>query len=181
MKAALTILPSLILLGCYPGSDAETFHRQREKERQRAIAAMRQATKTTAAGRRIEGSELERFLSGRTHVFEYETTPDGRRGRYVEWSYFRADGRLVYLNTLWARDPNGSEKNRWHVDGQRLCILNTHMSQEEQCYTIAVTADERVQYFIDRRDDPADGLLTKVTTDAHEGAPRENAAHSQSK
>jgi len=170
--AALTILSSLILLGCYPGSDAETFHRQREKERQRAIAAMRQATKTTAAGRRIEGSELELFLRDKTHVFAYESTPDGRRERYIESTYFRADGRFVYLNTLWARDPNGSENDKWRVDGNRLCVVNTHMSQDEHCYTLAVNPDQRVQYFIDRPGDPSHGLLTKITTETYDGAPR---------
>ena len=137
---------------------------------------MRQATKTTAPGRRIEGSDLESFLSGSTHVFVYESTPDNRRQTYIEWSYFRDDGRLVYVNTRWARDQNESQNNKWHVDGHRLCILNTHFSQDEKCYTIAVTANGRVQYFIDQPGDPADGLLTKVTDETYKGAPRDSVS-----
>lgn len=137
---------------------------------------MRAATNETPAGRRVMGSDLHALLNGRTHVFVYESTPDGRRERYVEWTHFRGDGRLVYLNTVWVRDESGSERNRWSVDGPRLCILNTHFSQDEQCYTIAVTADARVQYFIDRPGDPTDRLLTKVTTETYEGPPRDAAS-----
>jgi len=171
-RCAVAILSSILLFSCYPGSDAESFHREWEKDRQRRIAAMREATKTTARGRSLEGAALQSFLSDRTHVFAYETTPDGRRDKYVEWNWFRADGRLVYLNTLWATDPEGSSNDKWSVDDRRVCILNTHFSQDEQCYAIAVTADGRVQYFISQPGDPADGLLTKVTNEVYEGAPR---------
>lgn len=126
---------------------------------------MRQATKTTPVGRRIEGSDLQSFLSDKTHVFVYEKS--------IEWTHFRGDGRFVYLNTTWARDERGSENNTWRVDGRRLCILNTQFSQDEHCYTIAVTANGRVQYFIDQPGDPADGLLTKITTETYQGAPRD--------
>jgi hypothetical protein len=34
-------------------------------------------------------------VSSRTHVFEYGTAPSGRAGRYVEYSYFRLDGRFT--------------------------------------------------------------------------------------
>src|SRR5262245_48233203 len=169
--AMIGLFAATPLWACYPGSDAESFHREWEKDRQRRIAAMREATRTTPAGRRVEGAALQQLLSGRTHVFIYGTTPDGRRQRYVEFTTFRAGGQFVYRNTLWAVDPNGRPDDHWRVDGKRLCILNSAFSQVEQCYTLAVRDDAQVQYFIDRPGDQTDGLLTKVTSEVHEGEP----------
>jgi hypothetical protein len=110
-----------------------------------------------------------RLVSGRTHESVFERTPSGERGRYVERSYFGPDGRFIYTNSLWARDPDGREDASWRVDGPRLCIVNPAMTSEEQCYTIAVRPDGRVQYFIDAPGEETHGLLTKVPTAVHEG------------
>jgi len=171
MKRTFIVLIAVLLaLSCYPGSDSESFNREWEKDRKRRIAGMREATQVTAEGRRVEGEALRALVSGRTHVFEYETTPDGRHQRYVEQTYFSADGRLVYLNNLWALKPR--EGDRWRVDGRRLCIVNQAMSPGEQCFTLAVLPDARVQYYVAQPGDQTDGLLTKVTNAVHEGEPK---------
>jgi hypothetical protein len=159
-------------LGCEAfRSDAENFSRQRRAEHARAVAGMRMATSQTARGADVAGDALTRLVSGRTHVFEYGTSPGGRAGRYVEYSYFRPDGRFVYRNTEWATDPQGRDGDHWRVDGARLCVLNGDFSSDEKCYRLAVQPDARVQYYIAETGADTDALLTKVTTRILDGPP----------
>jgi hypothetical protein len=159
-------------LGCEAfRSDAENFSRQRRAEHARAVAGMRAATSQTARGADVAGEALTRLVSGRTHVFEYGTSPGGRAERYVEYSYFRSDGHFVYRNTSWALSPDGREGDHWRVDGARLCILNGEYSSDEKCYRLAVQPDARVQYFIAEPGADTDGLLTKVTDRIVDGPP----------
>src|SRR5262245_8974906 len=130
---------------------------------------MRAATAEQSRGADVVGEDLRRLVAGKTHESIFVQTPSGQRQRYVERSYFAADGRFIYTNSLWARDPGGREGARWRVDGARLCIVNPDMTAEEQCYTIAVRPDGRVQYFIDEPGDETHGLLTKIPTSVHEG------------
>lgn len=150
-------------------SDSENAVRAARAERARRVAGMQAATRETARGADVAGDALTRAVSGRTHVFTYQVTPDGRRERYVESTYFRPDGRLVYRNTLWAMDPDGRDGDHWRVDGDRLCILNGGFSSDEQCYRLAVEADGRIQYYVAEPGHEADGLLTKVTDRVTDG------------
>ena len=43
------------------------------------------------------------------------------------------------------------------------------MSEREQCYTIAVRPDGRVQYFIDDPGGDTNGLLTKIPDAVYDG------------
>lgn len=169
------LLTTLLLagaLGCEAfRSDAENFSRQRRAERDRAVAGMRAATQQTARGTDVTSDALTRLVSGRTHVFTYGTAPGGRAGRYVEYSYFRPDGRFVYRNTEWATDPDGRDGDRWRVDGARLCVLNGAFSTDEHCYRLAVQPDARVQYYIADSGADTDGLLTKITNRIVDGPP----------
>lgn len=132
---------------------------------------MKAATQQTTRGRDVGGDALAGLVSGRTHVFVYETTPNGRRERYVEYDYFRPDGRFVYRNTTWATSPDGRDGDRWRVDERRLCIVKQDMSADEHCYRLAVQPDGRVQYFIATPGSESDGLLTKITDRITDGAP----------
>lgn len=159
-------------LGCEAfRSDAENFSRQRRAERARAAVGMRAATRQTTRGADVAGEALGRLVSGRTHVFEYGTAPGGRAERYVEYSYFRPDGRFVYRNTQWATSPDGREGDHWRVDGTRLCVLNGSFSAEEHCYRLAAQPDGRVQYYVANPGDETDGLLTKITNRIIDGPP----------
>ena len=169
-RTFITLVAALLALSCYPGSDAEMANREWRKDNERRVAGMRAATQVTAEGKRVEGEALRAALAGHTHVFEYPTSPDGRHQRYVEYAYFGPDGRFVYLNNLWVHEPRAGD--HWRVDGPRLCILNSYLSTQEQCFTIALLPDARVQYYVAQPGDPADGLLTKVTSAVHEGEPK---------
>lgn len=159
-------------LGCEAfRSDAENFSRQRRAEHSRAVAGMRSATQQTTRGTDVAGDALTRMVSGRTHVFEYGSAPGGRAERYVEYSYFRPDGRFVYRNTQWATNPDGRDGDYWRVDGPRLCVLNGSFSADEHCYRLAEQRDGRVQYYIAQPGDDADGLLTKITNRIVDGPP----------
>jgi hypothetical protein len=164
----LLLVAALLLSGCY-GSDSEEFSRAWEADRQDRVRGMRAATAGTARGRDVAGDELRGLVQGKTHESVYQQAPGGERKRYVERSYFAPDGRFVYLNSLWARDPAGRVGSRWSVDGPRLCVLNLDMSEREQCYTIAVRPDGRVQYFIDDPGSDTNGLLTKVPDAVYDG------------
>lgn len=170
------LVPVLLLLvatlGCEAfRSDAENVSRQQRTERARAVVGMRAATQQTARGADVAGDALGRLVSGRTHVFEYGTAPGGRAERYVEYTYFRPDGRFVYRNTHWATSPDGRDGDRWRVDGTRLCILNGSFSADEHCYRLAAQSDGRVQYYVAEPGDDTDGLLTKITNRIIDGPP----------
>jgi hypothetical protein len=168
----VVLLSIVTTVGCEAfRSDAENFSRQRRAERARAVAGMRAATQQTARGADVAGDALARTVSGRTHVFEYGTSPGGRAERYVEYSYFRPDGRFVYRNTAWATNPEGRDGDHWRVDGARLCVLNGEYSADEHCYRLAVQPDGRVQYYVADPGAEEDGLLTKVTKRIVDGAP----------
>ena len=164
----------MIVTGCAPASDSVASQRKAERARRSAIRDMKTATAQTARGRAVEGEELRAMVNGKTHVFEYERGPGGRSGPYIEYSYFRPDGRFVYRNSLWALDPNGREEDAWRVDGGQLCILNTSFTSSEQCYSLAVTAAGKIQYYISQPGDDSDGLLTKIPTRVLDGPPPED-------
>lgn len=156
---------------CLPVSDNASFQRAKDKERERGLEAMRDATRSAPVGQRFAGKALTAQLSGKTHVFVYQTNPGGKKKRYVEQKYYRPDGRLVYVNTEGARAPDESESNYWRVEGDRLCAVNVVVSTEERCYTIAVQTNGKVQYFIAEQGSEYDGLLSLVTDEVRDGAP----------
>ena len=159
-------------LGCEAfRSDAENFSRQRRAERARTADGMRAATRQTTRGADVAGEALGHPVSGRTLVFEYGTAPGGRAERYVEYSYFRPDGRFVYRNTHWATSPDSRDGDQWRVDGARLCILNGSFSAAEHCYRLAAQPDGRVQYYVAEPGAETDGLLTKITNRIIDGPP----------
>jgi hypothetical protein len=161
-----------LTIGCEAfRSDAENFSRQRRAERTRAVAGMRAATQQTTRGADVAGEALTRLVSGRTHVFVYGTSPGGRAGRYVEYSYFRPDGRFVYRNTEWATNPEGRDGDHWRIDGARLCVLNGGFSADEHCYRLAEQSDKRLQYYVADPGAEADCLLTKITDRIIDGPP----------
>jgi hypothetical protein len=168
MASATVLALVLLASGCWQ-SDNASFQRAWRADRQKRIAGMRAATAQSERGTDVAGDDLQRLLAGKTHDSVFERTPLGERGRYVERSYFAPDGRFVYTNSLWARDADGREGAHWRVDGLRRCILNPDMTSTEQCYTIAVRPDGRVQYFIDAPGVETHALLTKVPTAVHDG------------
>ena len=170
--SSLALLALVAVTGCEAfRSDAENYAREQRAERARRLAGMKAATHEIPRGTDAAGDALTRLVSGRTHVFVYSTSPTGRAERYVEWSYFRPDGRFVYRNNQWALDPDGRDGDHWRVDGNRLCVVNQAMTHDEQCYRLAVQAEGRVQYYVAAPGDETDGLLTKVTDAVTEGPP----------
>jgi len=165
---ALFGLVLLVASGCWE-SDSESFRRAWEADRRERIAGMRAATAQSERGTDVSGEDLRRLVADKTHESVYERTPSGEQQRYVERSYFGPDGRFIYTNSAWARDPGGREGAHWRVDGPRLCILNPDMTSTEQCFTIAVRPDGRVQYFIDAPGQETNGLLTKIPTAVYDG------------
>ena len=162
-----------LTLGCDMfRSDAENAQRRAAAEHARRVAAMQEATRQTPAGTPVAGDDLRALVRGRTHVSIYEQSPGGRHERYVEYFYFRPDGRLVYVNTLWATRAEAEPGDRWRVDGPRLCLVNRWLGPEERCYDIAVTPAGRVQWFIDRPGTDVHGLLTRVVDVVQEGPPQ---------
>jgi len=131
---------------------------------------MREATRTTPPGERLAGAALAAEVSGRAHLFVYERTPDGRRDRYVEKLYFRADGRLVYTNTLWRLDPEGLPEDRWRLDADRLCFENNSFERGvEHCFALSRRSDGRLQYAYAEPGGEYDGLLSRVTSAVEAG------------
>lgn len=160
-----------IASGCAPIGDNASAQRQAEKRRKANIRAMEAATSQTRRGQDVEGEDLRALVIGKTHVFEYERGPTGTTGPYITYSYFRPDGRYVFINGLWAVDPEGNEKDTWRVEGARLCVLDSSFSSTEQCFSLAVTPGGRIQYYISNPGDPSDGLLTKIPNRVIDGPP----------
>lgn len=167
-----TLLLILSLAGCEAfHSDSENFARQRKKEQEERVAGMRSATATTEKGKLMEGEALRRLVSGKTHSFIYQTTPTGKRERYVEKLYFEPNGHLVYRNNQWALSADGKKEDYWKASGERFCVLLQDMGRDEQCFTLALLANGRVQYYIHRPGNETHGLLTKVTDRVDDGLP----------
>jgi len=165
-RARIALVVLLLLAGCEVfHSDSENFVRQQHAERERRVAGMRAATQQAATGQRLTGDALARAVRGRTHVFTYAVAP----GRYVEYSFFRADGHFVYRNSQWATDPDGREGDRWRVSDEYLCVVSGEFTPDERCYALTALPDGRVQYFIHAPGDETDGLLTKVTDATRDG------------
>lgn len=164
----------LLAAACYPGSDAQVAARASRRESERRLRDMKSATGQTPAGQPITAASLAATVSGKTHVFAYESRPDGKSGRYVEHYFFAPGGHLAYTNTLWALAADGQPEDKWWVDGDRLCLLNTTMTHETQCFRLARTSDGRIQYVIATPGSEYDGLLTKVTDAVLDGP---SAAH----
>jgi hypothetical protein len=172
-RIAGTLLAVVALAGCEAfSSDNANFQRRARAEREERLAGMRAATEQTPAGRRLDGDALRDLLQEKTHVSVFEMDPSGRRTRYVEYRYYAAGGRFVYLNNEWAVDPAGNPEDRWRVDGSRVCVLNHAFGQDEHCYQIAVAPDGAVQFYIDDPGSQYHGLLTSVVRIVYDGPPR---------
>jgi hypothetical protein len=167
----LALAIAAVVAACGPMSDSATHQRQAERERKAGVRAMQAATAQTARGREIGGDELRILVSGKTHVSQYERGPGGAQGPYIEYSWFRPDGRFVYMNSLWALDPEGKEGDAWRVDGDALCIRNSSFTSEEQCYRLALTPDGKIQYYIHQPGEDSHGLLTKIPDRVIDGPP----------
>lgn len=175
-RRVATGLAALALVACAI-SDNAVEQRANRRERERRLRGMRAATRTTPPGERLVGPELVAEVSGRAHLFVYERTPDGRRERYAEKLYFRADGRLVYTNTLWRLDPEGLPEDRWRLDADRLCFVNNSFERGvEHCFALARRRDGRLQYAYAEPGGEYDGLLTRVTDAVLEGGAAETPA-----
>src|SRR4051812_21529675 len=103
----------LLAMACYPGSDAEVAARAGRRESERRLRDMKLATAQTAAGEALAGAALAGAVSGKTHVFEYQSRPNGDSGRYVEHYYFAPGGPLAYTNSLWALVAAGQAEDHW--------------------------------------------------------------------
>lgn len=170
-RARIALVALVVLAGCEVfHSDSENLVRQQRAERERRIAGMRTATQQAAPGRRLTGDALAVAVRGRTHIFAYAVAPGGTARRYVEYSFFRADGHFVYRNSQWATDPDGREGDRWRVSDEDLCVVSGEFTPDERCYALTALPDGRVQYFIHAPGDETDGLLTKVTDEIRDGA-----------
>lgn len=170
ITAALALL--LLLCACGPYGDGAYASRQAERERKVRLGELKAATAEQPSGRFVASTDLAPLVSGRTHVFEYVSDPQGNKNRYVEYQFFRPDGRFVFMNTTYMKDPEGKPEDHWRVDGDRLCIVNTYLTQEERCFRLAVLPNGRIQYYISSPGTEWDKLLTKVTDQVLEGAPK---------
>ncbi|MCB1009657.1 MAG: hypothetical protein KDB94_12305 [Acidobacteria bacterium] len=172
LRRAFALLATIVLSGCAGSfSDNAIEQRAARRERERRVRAMEAATRSTPPGERLRGAALGEAVSGRAHLFVYERTPDGRAGRYVEKLYFRADGRLVYTNTLWRTDPEGLPGDRWRLDADRLCYVNDSFERGvEHCFALSRRDDGRLQYAYAEPGGEYDRLLTRSTRAIVEGA-----------
>ena len=171
MRRLFALAATLLVVACYPGSDAQVAARASRREGERRLRSMKSATAETARGQAIPGAALHTALAGKTHVFSYPSRPGGGKGRYVEHYYFAPDGHLAYTNSLWALEPAGRAEDHWWIDGDRLCLLNSTMNSQTQCFLLARIPEGRLQYFIATPGSEYDGLLTKVTDAVLDGSP----------
>jgi len=164
MKSLLVPL-LLVLTSC--ASDSEYALKANRDERAQRTAAMQDATRQTPRGAPLAGPALLDAVAGRTHLFEYETRPNGERVRYVVTDFFARDGHLVHLDHWAARkaDP----QDAWRIDGGRLCERIAAYSTTERCFALALDAQGRIQYYVDAPGEPSHGLLTSVTSRVIDG------------
>ena len=93
-------------------SDSERSLRERQADRERGIAEMRDATRAAARGKPLTGESLRAEISGRTHEFDFGSFPDGKPGDYRVYHYYRSDGRLIYRDDWIAKEGEGRRGDR---------------------------------------------------------------------
>lgn len=132
---------------------------------------MRLATAQTVRGKAVAGEALRQLVSERTWVAHYEIFPDGAKGQYRTYEYFRQDGQFIWAHNWHYGEPRAVAGDRWRVDGERLCIVHRHFSHREKCYTVALDAEGVIQLYIDAPGTPDHALLTRRVRNTARGAP----------
>ncbi|HVT33475.1 MAG TPA: hypothetical protein VHE32_12555 [Rhodanobacteraceae bacterium] len=135
---------------------------------------MRAATDATARGTDLIGDDLVAEVVGKTLVDRYDTRPDGEAGSYVMQRYFADGGRFVIVDSPAFESPMASDRDRWRVEREKLCIQGPPEPESWKCYRLARTSDGALQWFIADSGSPYDGLLTVVTREILEGPPPTN-------
>lgn len=167
----LVLALSFCCAACVPygdGADATRQHRERVAERTRD---MRAATAQVARGQDLAGDSLRNVLVGRTWVVRYRSFPGGRQGDYTLYRHFEPDGRLRYIDNWLSPTGTVNDEDRWEVDGARLCLLQTRLSQTPSCYRVAQAAGAALQLYVDEPGVGYDGLLTSVISEFIDGPP----------
>jgi hypothetical protein len=161
----------LLLVACGPYGDGAYSSQQHNKSVQRTIAGMRTATDQTVRGEDLAGAALIAVLSGRTMVKRYEGFPNGRKGEFVTYRYFAANGTLQVVDN-WT-NPSGSKPRGdwWKVEGHRVCILNRGFSETPSCYRVARARDGALQWYIDNPGGDYHGLYSIEAKEWIEGPP----------
>ncbi len=164
-------LSTLLLGACAPYGDAAHASRQHRKEVERRTADMRVATNQVTRGADLVGAALVEALTGRTMVQRYASFPDGRRGEFLQYRHFAADGSLQVVDN-WL-EPSGGEPRGdwWKVEGARICTLHHAFSQTPSCYRVARARDGALQWYVDNPGLEYHGLLTIVAREWLDGPP----------
>jgi hypothetical protein len=166
-----TCIGAFVLAACSPKSDSARAIDQRRSETERAARDMRTATLETSRGKNLVGDDLVAAVLGKTLVDRYGTRPDGKAGAYVMQRYFADGGRFVMTDSPPFESPMASERDRWRVEHDQLCIQGPPQPEIWKCYRLARTNDGALQAFIADPGSPYDGLLTVVTREIVEGPP----------
>ncbi|HVV97801.1 MAG TPA: hypothetical protein VHC92_11725 [Rhodanobacteraceae bacterium] len=132
---------------------------------------MKAATRDAAHGHELDGREIVATISGKTLVDRYEKRPDGGAGPYIIRRYFTADGRYVFADQPPFESPMASDRDRWRVAHDQLCIQGPPEPDIWKCYRLARTNDGALQSFVADPGSPYDGLLTVVTREIVDGPP----------
>jgi hypothetical protein len=164
-----------MLAACLPKSDSARAIDQRKRESAQAVRDMRAATDETSRGADLAGGDLVAAVLGKTLVDRYQSRPDDKAGSYVVQRYFADDGRFVMTDSPPFESPMASERDRWRVAHDRLCIQGPPEPGIWKCYRLARTSDGALQSFIADPGSPYDGLLTVVTREILDGPPPSSA------
>lgn len=164
-------LSATLLGACAPYGDGAYEARKHRQEVERRTHGMRLATQQTERGQDLAGEALVQALSDKTLVKRFETFPNGKRGDYVSYTYYRAGGEYVLIDNWIQPRWEADNPDRWTVEGARLCVMDEGWSSTPRCYRVARAADGALQFYVDDPEEPYDTLLTSVVREVLDGPP----------
>ncbi|MEO8278682.1 MAG: hypothetical protein ABI564_03250 [Ideonella sp.] len=149
-------------------SDAENAGRKSMQSRQAALRSMKSSSSAAATATPVSGQDLTQLLAGHTHVDAFVKRAGDAKPYLTTYDYYGPDGTFIAKDTYSRRTADYYDVGRWTVHANVLCIT-LPSRPEDACFTIRLTADGTIQYWIHKPGDPFDGLLTRNVTVVRNG------------
>lgn len=161
VAAFVAIITIAAFSGCASlrSDSANALHESARANRD-ALIGNQAASSQAAAAQPLSGDVLIRMLSGNSHVNEFRKEVLDVKPYFTSYHYFRPDGVYIVRDTYSRRTSGYEAVGSWQVQQNLLCVSETSEAKESNCFTLKVTANGVIQYWIHKPGDPFHGLLT---------------------
>ena len=152
----------VIMTGCAEmlrSDSANAFHNNARAHRE-ALIGNQTASSQAAPAQTVGDEAVRRMLSGNSHVSEYRKAVADAKPYFTTYKYFGPDGIYISRDTYSRRTDTYEAVGRWQIKQNLLCVNERNETEDPRCYTLKVTANGVIQYWIHKPGDPFHGLIT---------------------